>query len=95
MAYIKKEYLKGKVKSIEEFTFNSVEKSGEIQKGNLLSNLIYDYDSEGNKIEEREYTTLKLLSNKKRYLYDDKGNNIELRESFPDKYFTRYMIVYD
>ena len=73
---LEKENLKGKVKSVTETQYRSVEKFGELQKGNLYEKYTFKYDYKGNKTEFADYNSDGSLRDKRtfKYEYDSKGN---------------------
>ena len=76
--------LKGKVKSINEFSYEAIEKFGNIKRGKRKRKLSWDldeyiiFDNKGNKIEENKYSSDGNLKYKYTYKYDNKGNKIEV-----------------
>ena len=69
--------LLGKVKSVTEQTFNSVERYRIWEKERSFDEAIYTYDQKGNRIEEAYYDSDGSLRSKSIYAYDEKGNCIE------------------
>jgi hypothetical protein len=90
--------LKGKVASVEETTYDAVEKFGEISKGKRRegsSHSLHKYDEKGNCIEENKYNSDGRLDSKYIYRYDEKGNQTEMNSynsdgSLDRKYTYRY-----
>ena len=75
--------LNGKVKSIREYSYEAVEKFGEISKGNRISEISGSdeyilFNDKGNNIERNIYNSDGNLDKKWTYKYDDKGNKIEV-----------------
>jgi hypothetical protein len=77
------ENLKGSVKSVREFSFDAVDKFGEISKGErkrekpIEEDYYRKYNDKGNQIETNYYKSDGSLRLKHTYKYDDKGNKIE------------------
>ena len=72
-----KENIKGKVKYIEESTYNVIDKFGNIEKVGLSKKEIFKYDEKGNKTEENLYNSNESLSKKITFKYDEEGKLIE------------------
>ena len=74
--------LNGKVKSIREYSYEAVEKFGEISKGNRISEISGSdeyilFNDKVNNIERNIYNSDGSLDTKWTYKYDDKRNNIQ------------------
>src|SRR3990172_4528225 len=71
--------LSGKVKSLKAFTYEAVEKFGEVTKGERDERVTthHIFNGQGNKIEENLYKADGSLEEKLTYQYDSKGNKIE------------------
>ena len=87
--------LKGKVKSVTETQYRSVEKFGELQKGNLYEKYTFKYDYKGNKTEFADYNSDGSLKSKHIYKYDASGNVTEYAKhksnfSLIHKYTSKY-----
>ena len=76
---LEKKNLKGNVKYVREILFTTIDKFGEISKGDIESdnNSYTLYNNKGNKIELNVYNSDGSLDYKYTYKYDDKGNKIE------------------
>lgn len=86
---LQRQNLKGKVKSVKQFSYEVVEKFGEITKGINIGwseddNSLSLYDDKGNLIEENLYNYDRILLLKYKNQYDDKGNLIEGNWYNPD-----------
>ena len=72
---------KGKVKKISEFKFESVDRFGNITKGERIGSSLENYtkifNEKGNKIEVNKYNSDGSLTYKITWKYDEKGNKIE------------------
>lgn len=98
---LKKMNLKGKVRSIREFYYKAVEKSGEILKGKIEK---YDFEhrdtyiifnNKGNGIEENAYNADGSFAYKWTCKYDNKGNQIETNDYDSDgKFYKKWIIKY-
>tara|TARA_B100000427_G_C15087117_1_gene411089 strand:+ start:66 stop:452 length:387 start_codon:yes stop_codon:yes gene_type:complete len=75
----KKDNLKGKVKSVTETQYRSVEKFGEVQKDSLRRKETRKYDDNGNGTEYAKYNSDGSLKYKMtfKYEYDSKNNWIK------------------
>lgn len=67
------------IKKIRETEFKTVDKFGEIQKGDILSVTITLYNEKGKKSERNFYKTDGSLEKKYVYTYDNKGNRLETK----------------
>lgn len=73
---LEKENIKGKVSFIEEMEYNSLEKNGKIEKGDLLDKQNYKYNDSGN-ITELNYIGIDIFGWKMTYIYNEFGIKIE------------------
>lgn len=82
--------LNGKVKSIREVSYEAVERSGNIDKGDrkredqLQHDTYIVFDQQGNEIETNWHNLDGSLFRKHIYTYDDKDNMIEANEYISD-----------
>lgn len=72
--------LKGKIKSLIETRFNTVEKFGEPQKGSLIDKNSHKYNLTGNEIEFVTYGSDGKIESNHTTKYDNKGNKIEVKD---------------
>jgi len=86
--------LKGKIKSLTETGFKTVEKFGEIQKGSPGSKMIYLFNENGSLDKELTYGVDGKEAAKTVCIYDKKGNIIEVNyfrdDSLEDKLTYKY-----
>ncbi|MDR1897461.1 MAG: hypothetical protein LBR10_11790 [Prevotellaceae bacterium] len=88
---VEKAGLKGEVKSVKTVTYQAIEKSGKITKGEIDSlHTIeeYLYDSNGNLIAQNSYESGDHLKEIHTYKYDSIGNRIET-----DRYYSNGMLA--
>lgn len=88
----------GKVHSITEFTYSTIEYDGDILKDELttdpfqtdkegrITNFSYSFDEKGNQTQERRYDILGILLSTTNYTYAD-GLLVESKESVQDSVF--------
>lgn len=93
---LKKNNLKGKVKSMEEAVYDVVEKDGEIEKSNLNWKHLIVYNREGNKMMKKTYKLDGSVEDVYMYKYDRKGRLIEeLGTDAAGEYSTKMVYEYD
>ncbi len=88
--------LKGRVKSVTQFTYQAVDKLGKIEKGEKKSfdNFKVKYTSNGYLIKIELYKPNGSLEKKRTYKYDSKGNQIEKKMYNSDGSLDEKVIFY-
>lgn len=84
--------LKGHIKSITENHYFTIEKFGEIKKGELRSSLSCIFDDKGNIVEKNIYGSDGSLTQKTIYKYDENNNKIEVSDYAGDGSLTQKQI---
>ena len=88
--------LKGEVKLMREIKYKTVEKDGEVQKGERKDSVIYVFNDRGNIIDANSYKPDGSLDWKYTYKYDGYGNKIERNLYKPDGSLgAKYTSTYD
>ena len=92
-----KEGLKGKVKSVKEVEYNTIDTLGQIQKGILRHHLLKIFNKKGYLIERYYFESDKdTLESKVMYKYDDKWKLLEASRLKPNKsLFSKTVYKYD
>ena len=86
----------GDIGTIIETAYELNSKFGEEQIGNIKRKTVFEFNNDGNKIEESRYDSDGVLEEKYKYTYDEKGNLIELNLYYSDGDLKwKYKFTYD